>query len=112
MEYIRTYWPIAFCVIQIVGIWAAWSIRHGLASKEDLSTQSDLIVQQADKVKDLEHEIELLEVQFRHMPTGSDFTTVKVELAKLCSDSTSTCNYVRNLDAAIKRIESHLLKEK
>ena len=104
-EIVRVYWPVALFVLAGLQSWAIWSFKHGVASKIDLENESR-------RLEALSYKVDLLEVHLEHLPTGSDFTTVKVELAKLCSDSTSTCNYVRNLDAAIKRIESHLLKEK
>jgi hypothetical protein len=103
-EYLK-YWPVALFVLNIVILWAQWSVRHAFATKDDLAAA---VAPVRTELQGQERRMSALEAELKHAPTHADLEAIRSGLVSVQTHVAGLSENVRGVNETLGRIERPL----
>jgi len=113
INWVREWWPVIAFGIATALAAAAWAVRKGLASKDDLAAAERVWGQAVGQIKaelqDQSERLSKVETNIEHLPTVEDINDVKERLARVGGRVEAMQALQQVQGKTLERIENYLL---
>jgi uncharacterized membrane protein len=99
------WWPVAVVALSALSTVAAYSIKHGLASKEDLAAHGE---DEQKRFRLVEDRLARVESELKHAPTHEDLAHIRTDLSALKAHMAGQAEATRGLQDTLQRFERPL----